>query len=470
MLPLPEVTNNRFPMKIEALLDYETVLANRGCPVHLALRFTAPPVASDRTRPIAFCLVIDRSGSMEGVPLEAAKEAARLVVRNLRKSDYFSLAVFDDTAQVVAPLQCVENRQALLVAIDAIRPGGSTNLTGGWMLGRDELQKAPADLPRRLLLLTDGQLNVGIVEPEAVRQVVAAGLERHHISTSCLGFGDGYNEDLLALLANASNAHYYDANSPEQLPAIFEAELEGLQALAVQNLRVRLKRLDFCDSLAVLADYPCVHWAGGSLEITVGSLVSEEERTLLVAMEIPPIPLVGGGKPAADLEGERLVEVEVLYDRLQPDQVISHRWRQVVRVLPVQDETQVRTNSEMIAIVSAQHAGKTLGAAIAEADSGRVKEAKERLLQAIAKLKAYPAAPETADGLRVLEEFLDRLQIMGTWSARERKSARYQSEYFRKMSSAQLWSSNEPPPSFARKQRKRPEPRPGDSRQEEDQP
>lgn len=442
-------------MKIESLLDYATIIANRACPVHMALRFTAPEVATDRTKPIAFCLVIDRSGSMSGGPLEAAKEAARLVVRNLRKEDLFALVVFDDAAQAVAPLQSAANRQQLLAAIDRIQTGGSTNLTGGWMLGRDELKKASGDLPRRLLLLTDGQLNVGMVEPEAVRQVVAAGMEREHITTSCLGFGDHYNEDLLALLASSTNAHFHDANSPDQLPIIFEAELEGLQALAVQNLRVRLKRLDFCDSLAVLADYPCVQAPDEAVEITIGSLVSEEERTLVVAMEVPPIPLAAGGKPAADLEGERLIEVEVLYDLLQPNQVTSRQWKQVVRVLPVQDEKDVQTNSEVIGIVSAQHAGKTLGEAITDADSGRVNEAKARLLEAIRRLKEYPASAETADGLRVLEDFLNRLEKMGSWSARERKSARYHSDFYQKMSSAQLWSSEEQAPSFSRPRRPR---------------
>lgn len=323
------------------------------------------------------------------------------------------------------------------------------------MLGRDELKKAGADLPRRLLLLTDGQLNVGVVEPPAVTQIVAAGMERDLISTSCLGFGDGYNEDLLAMLASATNANYYDANSPDQLPTIFTAELEGLQALAVQNLRIRIKRLDFCDCLALLAEYPTTTTSDGATEISVGNLVSEEERTVVVAMEVPAIPLVASGKPAADLKGERLVEVEVLYDLLQADQVTSHQWTQTVRVLPVQDEKDLRTNSEAIGIVSTQEAGKTLSDAISDADRGKVEEAKQRLTDAIRRLKAYPQSAQTADGLRTLEDFLNRLMEMGSWSARERKSARYHSNFYRKMSSHQMWSATEEAPSFNRPRRPR---------------
>jgi uncharacterized protein with von Willebrand factor type A (vWA) domain len=60
-------------MNIETLLDYEAIIANRPAPVHLALRFTAPELLAERSRPIAFCVVLDRSGSMSGAPLAAAK-------------------------------------------------------------------------------------------------------------------------------------------------------------------------------------------------------------------------------------------------------------------------------------------------------------------------------------------------------------------------------------------------------------
>lgn len=160
-------------MKIEALLDTPAILANRAAPVHLVVKFTAPPLGNTRPQPIAFAAVIDRSGSMAGRPLHAAREAAKTLVRNLRTGDQFALTVFDDEAQTIVPLQAITQREPVLRAIDAITDGASTNLTAGWMLGRDELAKAPAGTVRRLLLLSDGQLNQGVVDPAMVRQVVA---------------------------------------------------------------------------------------------------------------------------------------------------------------------------------------------------------------------------------------------------------------------------------------------------------
>lgn len=129
------------------------------------------------------------------------------------------------------------NRESCLQAINDIQTGSSTNLTGGWSLGRDDLKKAPAD---------------------AVRRIVAASLEAHGIRTSCLGFGDHYNEDIMTALAQATSGQFYDADSPDKFPAIFESELDGLQKIAIQNLRLCLRRLDFYDSIQPLAAYPAV--------------------------------------------------------------------------------------------------------------------------------------------------------------------------------------------------------------------
>jgi Ca-activated chloride channel family protein len=187
------------------------------------------------------------------------------------------------------------------------------------MLGRDEVAKAPQELPRKVLLLTDGQTNTGIIEPAQIRQIVAQGLKQDRVHTSCLGFGDGYNEDLLDNLAKAAGGALHDADSPERFPEIFRQELDSLLKLSAQNVRVRLKKLHYCTGVSVISDYLSVTLPEGGLEITLGDLVSEEERALVLALEVLPIPNLPDGAPAASLEGEALLEVEILYDRLLSD-------------------------------------------------------------------------------------------------------------------------------------------------------
>src|SRR5262249_36857252 len=150
-------------MKIDLTLDYQTILRNEPRPVHLVASLRAPKL-EEHTRPrqAVFAVVLDRSGSMAGEPLQLAREACAAVVRNLRPGDLFTLVVFDDSAQVVIPLQKPADRQRMIGAIERISDGGSTNLMAGWLLGRDELLKAGSGIARKILVLTDGHLNQGI--------------------------------------------------------------------------------------------------------------------------------------------------------------------------------------------------------------------------------------------------------------------------------------------------------------------
>lgn len=87
---------------------------------------------------------------MAGEKLAQARKATELAVHNLRRNDMSGLVVFDDQCQTIVPLQTVSNRQEVMNLIGRINEGGATNLTGGWMLGRDKLKKAPEGVSRRL--------------------------------------------------------------------------------------------------------------------------------------------------------------------------------------------------------------------------------------------------------------------------------------------------------------------------------
>lgn len=449
-------------MKIETLLDHQTILANQARPVHFAIRFDVEELGQPRPRPVAFCLVLDRSGSMEGEPLQRAKEAAQLVVRNLRAEDQFSVVAFDNEAQTVIPLQSSKNRAAWITTIGRIQAGGSTNLTGGWMLGRDELKKVAPESSRRLLLLSDGQLNVGVVEPGMVQRVVAAGLETDGVRTSCLGFGNDYNEDLMAECARVTGGQFYDAQSPEKLPAIFTSELEGLQKLVVQNLRVRFKRLDFCDSAMMLGQYPIVTLPDGREEIAVGDLVGGETRILCFELGVLPLPLVAG-QPVCSLEGDQLVALEFLYDEIGATGITSKTVTQVIRIQATQDPAEVKVREEVVSWVAMQKAGRTIDEVTKRMDAGRQVEAAQLLERAIEQLRGYGNPQQVSEAVQQLEN-LQGLLGQGMFSLAERKSSKYRSASYLKMSSSEMWSGADAPPSFKRKPGATPNPGPDTSK------
>ena len=318
------------------------------------------------------------------------------------------------------------------------------------MLGRDELKKAVKDVPRRVLLLTDGQLNVGIIEPTQVERVVTGGLETDRVRTTCLGFGDDYVEDLLRQLAKCSGGEFYDADSPEKLPTIFKSELQGLQQISAQNVRVRLKALDFCEALGQLSDYPVTPLPDGRVELAIGDLISEEDRVLVLLARALPLPLVNG-EPFTSLEGEKFLELEILWDEIGDKEIKSCRHEQLIRISGTQNPDEIQLNEETVAWIAVQRAGKALDEATKDVDANKIDQAKGKLQQALDALKSYKLDDKAADGIRLLQDFLTRLES-GELTLREHKTACYSSSYYRKGSSMRVWSSPNAKPAFSKVQ------------------
>ncbi|MFP6899846.1 MAG: VWA domain-containing protein, partial [Opitutales bacterium] len=430
---------------IETLLDYETIRANEGRPVHLVLQMEAPKLEPKARQPIAFSVVLDRSGSMSGMPLDQAKKACAGVIRNLRSEDQFSLVAFDSVAQVVIPQGVIADRATALRQAESIHVRGSTNLTAGWMLGADELRTVPEGVSRRLLLLSDGLLNVGVIEPQQVRSIVADGRNGADIRTSSLGFGRHYDEELLGDLARATDGNFYDVETEDKLPAIFAAELEGLQRVSVQNLRLRVRKKAFCERWEVFDNMPRTNRQDDWVELSVGDLISEEERAVAFSMEVLPIPLLADGNPAAELDGEELLEIEFIYDEIGEKKVTSRSEKRTIRVRATQDPADVQVNERILPILSNQVAGKAVREATLRMDRMELEEARHLLETKARELRAFGHPEVVRDALEAIRRTLRDLEH---WDLRKRKSARYRSASYLKHSSAEYWSSGEQAPVF----------------------
>ena len=60
--------------------------------------------------PLNLAIVIDRSGSMDGAPLEEAKKSANFIVNRLRPVDRIAIVAYDHMAEVIVPSQKVTNK------------------------------------------------------------------------------------------------------------------------------------------------------------------------------------------------------------------------------------------------------------------------------------------------------------------------------------------------------------------------
>ncbi|MGO9586776.1 MAG: vWA domain-containing protein [Limisphaerales bacterium] len=215
----------------------------KGPPQEVVVKIDLSAIA-DRQRhrrtPLNLAVVLDKSGSMTGAKLEKTKQAAMQLVDRLAPNDVFSLVIFSDEARVLVPAQQVEDKEALKEKIEGIEAGGSTALYAGVKTGARQLQEYfSSKRINRVILLSDGLANVGPSSPHALRQL-GRQLAESGVSVTTIGVGDDYNEDLMAGLAEASDANYYYVQDTEKLPEIFAKELGELLTVAAREIRIEI--------------------------------------------------------------------------------------------------------------------------------------------------------------------------------------------------------------------------------------
>jgi Ca-activated chloride channel family protein len=241
---------------------------------------------------INIALVLDRSGSMAGAPLDAAKEAARRFTGFLSADDRVTLVAFDDQVRVLGGPGAVDHDR-LAAAIHGINPGGSTNLSGGWLTSRTHVQSGLGDGTNRVVLLTDGQANAGIVEPPQLTGLARGALEAR-VSTTCIGFGADFNEDLLGAMAAAGGGNYWYVEHIDQMGDIFSQEIEGLVALAAQNLTIEVRAThDAVHGVTFPQSFAIPRTAEGAWSATLGDLYATAPRNLGIIFHVDDLGALG---------------------------------------------------------------------------------------------------------------------------------------------------------------------------------
>jgi Ca-activated chloride channel family protein len=179
----------------------------------------------------------------------------------------------------------------MLQVIASIPPGGQTNLSGGWLKGVEELRRASGDGPRKVLLLTDGQANVGVTDTPSLA-VMAGNAQAQGAGTSTIGFGHDFSEELLTAMAEAGGGRSWYAANSEDAPGIFAEEFEGLLHLVAQNVSVEIRPTEEVKVLGVLNDHPQVPVPGG-VQVQLGDAFADESRRVVFEFHVPDMARLG---------------------------------------------------------------------------------------------------------------------------------------------------------------------------------
>jgi Ca-activated chloride channel family protein len=276
------------PLTLRARLVQDKVLRGMAGSVTLALTLTA---ADDRLLPpqrgVDLVVVLDRSGSMAGAKIDAAREAVVRLLAALTPADRLALLTYSNGVAGDPALRPVteDNRHSLAESVARIAAGGGTNLGQGLQAGIDVLRAAPADGNlRRIIVISDGLANQGITDSARLAQMAASAVSQEFV-LSTVGVGNDFNEDLLSRLADHGTGNYYYLESPAAFAAVFEEEYLQARAVAVDELTVRLP-LPAGVTLTDAGGYP-FRIAQGQAEFHPGSLRAGQTRTVYLTLQVP---------------------------------------------------------------------------------------------------------------------------------------------------------------------------------------
>lgn len=280
--------------KVEFFTSHAKLEAQREQTVDVLIRITPPalkPDASSRPdwkgRPdLNLSLVLDRSGSMEGDKMVRALEAAMFCVDQMSPSDRLSVVTFDDRIEVLFPSEPVTNKQAMKDLISRVTARGSTALHEAWVRGGLTVSERMLDQGiNRVLLITDGLANVGITNTDEI-VTQALGLYQRGVSTSTIGIGADFNEDLLMPMAHSGGGNAWHVVEPDDMQRIFQIELQGLISQFAHTVSLSLIPADGVRVVDALNDFELTETgryrlpnlqAGNPLDIVVQLRVGAEE-------------------------------------------------------------------------------------------------------------------------------------------------------------------------------------------------
>jgi uncharacterized membrane protein len=183
---------------------------------------------------IAMSLVIDRSGSMTGLPLEMAKQAARATVDTLAPDDLIGVIAFDSVPTRYVKMQLARNRSRIEADIARIQAGGGTEIFPALDAAYQDLSVVQAR-KKHVILLTDGRAS-----STGIRDLVQA-MAAESITVTTVGLGSEVDDQLLSMIKDFGGGRYHKVPDPSSLPKIFtrEAEMVAKSAVTLDYFPVR---------------------------------------------------------------------------------------------------------------------------------------------------------------------------------------------------------------------------------------
>ena len=288
MIHKPEHTPD--PIQINTKLSQTKLVQHGTNTVFLDMTLATPTMSNhsrETQRVTDMIIVLDRSGSMsEARKMPYAKAAIRDVLSRLHDNDRFALVSFADNAIIQSHLVKVtaNNRSHLNNVVRSIRAVGGTNMGDGLNAALKLLNNNQSERARKILLLSDGQANQGITNPEQLAQIAATATQYGAVLSS-IGMGLGFNENLLSKLADHGMGHYSYLEDLSGLGTILTRDLQDTRNIYANSSSLEINLGDGV-KLIDAGGYPITH-TGSTIKVVTGQLLSNTNKHFVMTLKVP---------------------------------------------------------------------------------------------------------------------------------------------------------------------------------------
>jgi len=195
-------------------------------------------------RPAAnLVFLVDVSGSMQSPDkLELVKKSLRLLVNRMTEEDRIALAVYAGAAGTVLESTPGNEKAKILAAIDQLQAGGSTHGSAGIKLAYNLAgQHLVEGGINRVIIASDGDMNVGTVNIEALKNLIERKRE-NGIALTTLGFGSGnYNYALMEQLADVGNGNAAYIDSLKEAQKVLVNEMQSTLHTIASDVKIQVE-------------------------------------------------------------------------------------------------------------------------------------------------------------------------------------------------------------------------------------
>jgi len=193
--------------------------------------------------PANLVFLVDVSGSMNSSDkLTLAKATLNLLAKQLRAEDTISIVTYSGSTRVALAPTSGDKTATIQAAINSLKAAGSTNGEDALKLAYEQAsQTLKKGSINRILMLTDGDFNVGISDVDEMLDLVKANRDRG-ISLSTLGFGRGnLNDYMMEQMADNGNGNYSYIDSLSEAKKVLDDELNATFNTVASDVKIQLE-------------------------------------------------------------------------------------------------------------------------------------------------------------------------------------------------------------------------------------